>query len=434
MSLAIGIVIVTCLVGCYISACNVAIKGLSRKRFADVLEARGQTDHYPRLIARMPSLLLMTGTVRACFSLVILLGTLYEIESRMAQPGESPQTQLFFYVLSFLIAGALASVFMVGIPTSWAKYQREQLVAWSMPLLVLLSYLLWPLTAALHAIDPVVRRLSGVDLFDDSKESDISDEVLAAVEDHEASGDMQDEQKEMLAAVFELPETEADEIMTPRTDIKGIEINNTLDEVKNQVMHIGHSRIPVYEESLDNILGILYAKDLIQFIGDGKTFELRKILRESFLVPESKSVSQLLEEFKHRQVHMAIVVDEYGGTAGLITIEDILEEIVGEIQDEYELTESPPQITRMDEDIADVDARVEVDTLNDELNLEIPEDEDYDTLGGFVFASLEHIPEQGERFEFDGLEFEIIEAERTRVNRVRIHGLAQQTPAQNGVE
>lgn len=425
MSFAIGIAIISCLVGCYISACNVAIKGLSRKRFADTLVDRGHSDRYERYIRRMPSLLLMSGTLRACLSLVVLLATLYELDSRLGQDVGTAQERLGLYLLSFLIGGSLVSVFMVGIPSSWAKYQRESLVAMSMPVLMMLSYVMWPVTGLLHAIDPIVRRVSGVDLNEDGKESDISDELLAAVEDHEASGDVQEEQKDMLAAVFELPDTEAGEIMTPRTDIKGIEADAALPEVKQQVIGIGHSRIPVYEESLDHIIGILYAKDLIQFLGDGKEFELRKIVRESFLVPESKSVSQLLEEFKTKQVHMAIVVDEYGGTAGLITIEDILEEIVGEIQDEYELTETPPQITRIDQDTIEVDARVEVDTLNDEMDMNIPEDEDYDTLGGFVFASLEHIPEVGESFRFDDMTFEVIEAERTRVTRVRITGLAK---------
>lgn len=430
MSFAIGIAIVSCLIGSYISACNVAIKGLSRKRFSDTLDARGQSDRYSRYIRRMPSLLLMSGTLRACLSLVVLLATLYELETRLGSEIGSVQERLGLYLLAFVIGGTLVSVFMVGIPASWAKYQREALVTISMPVLMTLSYVMWPVTALLHAIDPVVRRVSGADLNEDGKDLDLSDEVLAAVEDHEASGDVQDEQKDMLAAVFELPDTEAGEIMTPRTDIKGIEADAALHDVKEQVMGIGHSRIPVYEESLDHIIGILYAKDLIQFLGDGKEFQLRHVVRESFLVPESKSVSQLLEEFKTKQVHMAIVVDEYGGTAGLITIEDILEEIVGEIQDEYELTEQPPQITRIDQDTVEVDARVEVDTLNDEMDTNIPEDEDYDTLGGFVFATLEHIPEKGESFQFDDLTFEVIEAERTRVTRVRIRGLAKLPVAQ----
>lgn len=427
MSIAIGLAIFACLLGCFFGACNVAIKGLSRKRFSDVLEERGEADRYDRCIKRMPSLMLVTGTVRACASLLLLLATLYEIETRVGGDAGSPQMHLAMYLAAFVVAGALASVFMVGIPASWAKYQREQLLAMAMPVLVVTSYAMWPITAVLHAIDPIVRRISGADLNGDDRDSDIGDEVLAAVEDHEDSADVQEEQKDMLAAVFELPDTEAGEIMTPRTDIKGIEIGATLAEVKQQVMDIGHSRIPVYEESLDHILGILYVKDLIQFLGDGKDFDLRGVLRESFVVPESKSVAQLLEEFKTRQVHMAIIVDEYGGTAGLITIEDILEEIVGEIQDEYEEPETQPQIVRVDVDTVEVDARIEVDSLNDELDLELPEDEDYDTLGGFVFSMLEHIPEQGEAFDFDGLHFEVIDAERTRVNRVRITGLAKQT-------
>jgi CBS domain containing-hemolysin-like protein len=164
-------------------------------------------------------------------------------------------------------------------------------------------------------------------------------------------------------------------------------------------------------------------KDLIPYVGQdsGQPFDLRSILREPYMVPESKPVHELLTEFKVSKVHMAIVLDEYGGTAGLVTIEDILEEIVGEIQDEYEpVDETPPGIERLDEQTVLVDARLRVDDLMDELDLELPEDRDYDTVGGFVLATLGHLPQAGEQFDFDGVRVTVTEAERTRVNRVRV--------------
>ncbi|MEO0515453.1 MAG: transporter associated domain-containing protein, partial [Planctomycetota bacterium] len=203
-----------------------------------------------------------------------------------------------------------------------------------------------------------------------------------------------------------------------------------LEQVKTAVLEYGHSRVPVFRENLDDIVGILYAKDLIELLHTPGTesdkaaeFDLESILRDSFLVPESKKVLELLHEFRATKVHMAVVLDEYGGTAGLITIEDILEEIVGEIQDEYEPEDETPEVIAIDETSAKVDARMHLDDLNDQLDLDLPEDEDYDTVGGFVFAELGHIPEAGETFEAHGIKVTVDEAERTKVIAVTVEKL-----------
>ncbi len=414
MNLAIGIAIVGCLLACYFSACHIALKTLSRKRLSDRVGSKLSQDKLATFYQRLPLLMLATGTVRTAVNLIVLLAILYECEHRLIG-----WSRIQIYAAAFLIAGAVVSVFSVAIPTSWARYQREGLIALSMPVLNIIFAVLKPIVWFLHLFDPIVRRISGADLGDDD-ESDLSDEVLSVVEGHEDGGDVDEAQKEMLEAVFDLSETQAEQIMTPRTDIKAIEVHATLEQVREAILTHGHSRIPVYEENIDNILGILYAKDLIRFLGDGDDFNLRSVLREALMVPESKNVGELLAEFKARKVHIAVVLDEYGGTAGLVTIEDILEELVGEIQDEYEHEEKTPQIERVDETTLRVDARVQIDDLNDELNLELPEDEDYDTVGGFVFATLGHIPKAGESFEYEGMRFTVLEAERTRVVRVQI--------------
>jgi CBS domain containing-hemolysin-like protein len=319
---------------------------------------------------------------------------------------------------------------VVAIPVSWARYQREGLIALSLPLLVALLMVFRPLVWSLHLFDPVVRRISGVDVADDD-DSDLSDEVLSVVEDHEDGGEVREAQKEMIEAVFDLSDTDAEQVMTPRTDVKGIEAGATLDQVKHAILQYGHSRIPVYDKTIDNIVGILYAKDLIKYVGEGEDFDLRSVLRDAMLVPESKNVAELLAEFKANKVHIALVLDEYGGTAGLVTIEDILEELVGEIQDEYEHAEHTPQIEHVGDQVLRVDARVEIDDLNDELDTELPEDEDYDTVGGFVFATLGHVPKTGEAFDYGGMRFTVTDAERTRVVRVEVQ-LAQ--PQRAGAE
>ncbi len=427
MNLAIWIGIVACLLGGYFAACNLALKSFSRKRLAEWLEQHGRSERFEPLIQGLPRLLLLAGALRGAFTLLVLLCTLFVVEKKLPADWHL----ITSYAVAFVLAGALVSVFIVAIPASWAHYHAEQIIGRSIPLLRALLTVMWPVTSVLSLVDPVVRRITGADLIEHD-EDQLTDQVLSVVEDHERGGAVDEVQKEMLEAVFELPTTTAGEIMTPRTDVKGIEVHSTLQEVKQAILEFGHSRIPVYEDNLDHIQGILYAKDMIKFLGDGEPFDLRGVLREAFMVPESKSVRELLSEFKARKVHLAVVLDEYGGTAGLVTIEDILEEIVGDIQDEYELVEAPPQIKTLDDNAAEVDARIRIDDLNNALDLDLPEDEDYDTVGGFVFSTLGHIPEQNESFAFDALRFTVLDAERTKVKRVKIErGESSSVPAQS---
>jgi putative hemolysin len=275
--------------------------------------------------------------------------------------------------------------------------------------------------AFLHLFDPVVRRVSGASLSNDA-ESDASDEVMSVVEEHESVGSVDSEQKDMIEAVFDLTDTLAGEIMTPRTDIEGIEYGTPLTEIRDLILEAGHSRIPVYGENLDDIMGVLYVKDLIKLISTEQLdeFDLKNYLRDVLMIPESKSVRDLLAEFKSTKVHIAIVLDEYGGTAGLVTIEDILEELVGDIEDEYEEDEEKPTVRKIADDLFEVDARVYIDDLNDELEVELPEDEDYETVGGFVFSTLGHVPEVGESFSHANLAVTVLAAEKTKVLSVQI--------------
>jgi CBS domain containing-hemolysin-like protein len=424
----IWLILISCLAGCYFAACHTALRNFSRKRLTDLMEQREESKHLQRWLAQIGRLSLTSGVLRALFTLAVVLLTLYYVEGQLAAWNRPTA-----YLLAFLIGGGLVSVFIVAIPVSWARYRRERLLRWSLPVLEVMAVLLWPITAVLQVIDPIVRRLSGADLNPED-ENGITDEVLSVVEEHESGSSVDDAQKEMLEAVFDLPTTTAGEIMTPRTDIHGIERHSSLNDAVTTIQEFGHSRIPVYEDNTDNIIGILYTKDLIPYVGrsDTSDFDLSQTLREAYMVPESKSVRDLLAEFKARKVHIAIILDEYGGTAGLVTIEDILEEIVGEIQDEYEPQDEEPNLTWLDETTAEVDARMDVDDFNDQMDAAISEDADYDTLGGFVFAELGHIPEQGESFEWEGLRFTVTEAERTKICKIRIEKLAPHAAASDG--
>ncbi len=423
MSPATWIILIACILGCYFAACHTALKTYSRKRLADLLEPRGKLRRAEGIGEKLDRLQLITGVLRVCLAATIAMATLYIVET-------SGWTDALFlqFVIAGLIAAVLLSVFLVAIPVSWARYRRERLLAWSAPILQGMLVVFAPLVVLLHLLDPIVRRISGADL-DSDDDNDLSDEVLSTIEDHEDAAEIDESQKEMLEAVFDLKDTVAEEVMTPRTDVQGLEVEADLMEVKRAILEFGHSRIPVYEESMDHIIGVLYVRDLIRFVGTGEDFHLRQIIREPFLVPESKPVRELLAEFKQRKVHMAIVLDEYGGTAGLVTIEDILEEIVGEIQDEYDHEEEEPGIRDEASGGVEADGRVEIDDLEDHLGLSFPEDRDYDTVGGFVFSELGHIPERGETFDYGGYRVTVTDAERTKVLAVRLDPIDETEPA-----
>jgi len=275
--------------------------------------------------------------------------------------------------------------------------------------------------------DEVVRRLAGTE--SNAKESPIAvSELRSIVEDNEVEGKLDETERDMLEAVVEFRSTAVEQIMTPRTEINALEYTDDLEKVQAFVDEHGHSRHPVYSENLDHIEGMLYAKDLLKWIihhgNNGKPFILSEILREPSFIPETKTVRELLTQLLADKVHIAIILDEYGGTSGLVTMEDIVEEVFGEIQDEYEDPEDALAII-VDHETksAQIDARTEIDDANDELEvigIELPESDDYDTVAGFINTTLGRIPEEGESFNHESMHFEILEAEPTRVMRLRV--------------
>jgi len=249
------------------------------------------------------------------------------------------------------------------------------------------------------------------------------EEFLSVVEQGKMEGVVDEEEQEMIENVLELDETDVDKIMTPRTDIVAIKADADFETVLKIINDAGHSRIPVYEDNIDKIIGLIYAKDLLSEFGkDSKDFRLTDKLRDAYFVPETKSLRELLHEFQNQKLHIAVVLDEYGGTAGIITIEDIIEEVMGEITDEYE-DKLPESILRINDSTIEVDARVHIDDVNEEMGIELPENEDYDTIGGFVFSHLGNIPVRDETFEYEKLKFTITDAESRKINRLRIQKL-----------
>lgn len=282
----------------------------------------------------------------------------------------------------------------------------------------LLTLILWPVIKLIAMINRSLTKRGMPPAFD---ESSILHIVKRITNPSRTAHGIHEEEKEMIESIIQLRDVGVSEIMTPRTEMQCIDSTSPIKAAVEFAVESGHSRIPVYEGNRDNIIGILCVKDLLKYWNDPKrdTYRLRDILRKPFFIPESKRLNELLHEFRMKKLHMAVVLDEYGGTAGIITVEDILEEIVGEIVDEYD-TEEEVMVNPIGENVAEVDGRTYVDELNEKLQTSIPEDGEYDTVGGFVFSYLGRIPKVGETFDYGGAQFTITDADERRVRKLKI--------------
>jgi len=243
-------------------------------------------------------------------------------------------------------------------------------------------------------------------------------ELQELIEESEETGIINEEEGEMLSSIFEFGETIVREVMIPRTDMVVCSIDAPVAEILETVIRSGHSRIPVYEGTVDSVVGVIYAKDLLRYWGRPlEQVALRKLMRKPYFIPETKLIEELLREFRHSRVHLAVVVDEYGGTSGLITIEDLLEEIVGDIQDEYDSEEEWLEVQE-DGSIL-VDGRLNLEELEEHFDLELPR-EKYDTVAGFLSHLAGHIPSAGEEVRSHGLVLKVLSSDERRIDRLLV--------------
>lgn len=244
------------------------------------------------------------------------------------------------------------------------------------------------------------------------------EEIMTLVDAGHTGGAIEDEEKEMIYSVLQLSETYVREMMTPRIDIKAVGVHHSLEDAMDVFINTGLSRIPVYEDSIDNVRGLLYAKDMLPRWKQDQSTTISAVMRPAYFVPETKSADELLKELQQRKVHMAIVVDEYGGTAGLVTIEDIIEEIIGDIQDEYDLYEED-EYEQTGENEYIVDAGIDLDDFNDLLDLNLPT-EDSDTLGGFIYTHFGRVPEVDEEIDSEKLYLRVMSVDGRRIRKAYV--------------
>jgi putative hemolysin len=405
------------------STLTYALRDLSRVRLAEHLARRRRERYLDPTVDHADDLILVTAVGRMLANILIVVFSLWLFETT----GYRPATR---YAVAALLAAALHLFCSVALPNAIARHAGEAIVASCVGFLHGMRTALKPLTKLMRLVDDVVRRASGAGDGTESVE-EMQQEILSAVEEGEKEGVVGEEEREMIESVIRLRATTAGQVMTARPEIIALPLNATLATVKQTLEESGHSRIPVYDGTLDHIVGILYARDLLKFLGQASPkFDMRSALRPAYFVPETKPLRDLLHDFRVKKVHIAIVLDEYGGTTGLVTIEDVLEELVGDISDEHEPLE-PAMFKPLNENAAEADARMYIDQLNRRMGLNLPEDAGYDTLGGYITTTLGRIPEPGTVFEHDGVRFTILEAEPQKVNRVRIEVIPQ--PAEEPV-
>lgn len=284
-----------------------------------------------------------------------------------------------------------------------------------------------PVQVAFRALGPLAtpllqipRRLSQRLQIEADDMSINEDSLLTLVDMGEEAGSVEETERDMIVAVLEANHTLAREVMTPRVDMAAIAVDDSIDDIWEQIITTGFSRIPVYEDTVDNIIGVLYAKDLLEYGENGNQLSITDLMREAYFVPETKRINDLLRELKALRIHMAIVIDEYGGTAGLVTIEDLVEEIVGEIQDEFDADEEA-EIEQIDTRTWLIDGSVPIDEVSELVGMELP-DKEVDTIGGFVYWLLDHIPSAGEKLDLPdyGLKITVMEIDGRRIAKLKI--------------
>lgn len=425
-------------------ACLLAVALSQLEEYSDARKprARFRAGATARIIRDIDGHARAVALTRIAFNLAVAVTSVFlvaSIRSAMMQSDAAPD--LVDALIGVAFSAVLLWIFTVTIAESVADHAAERTVFMFAPL-VRMTYLLQrPLAPIARLTDAIVRILSGAQKT--TKQEDVAEEILSVVEEGEREGLIDEDERRMIEAVVGFKHKTVEQIMTPRGEIEALEYTNNLGLITAFVRRVRHSRIPVYRagKGLDDVIGFFYVKDLLRWLaGDGPRgasmsgFELKTILRPALHVPDSKTVRELADEFVARKVHAAVVVDEYGATSGLVTMEDIVEEVFGDIQDEYEKAEdAPPKIEVKPEDgLADIDARAYVADANqalEPLGISLPEADDYDTVGGFVLTSLGHMPEVNETFSHGLMSVTVLEASPTRVLKVRVQVKEPEPPA-----
>ena len=407
------ILVVLILLSGFFSASETALTSFKATDLEDIEKSSKKTAQLLKKWLKSPNEIL-TGMLLGN-NIVNILGSSIATALAINTLGNSPR--------SLAIVTAVMTVLILIFGEITPKIMAKNNSKWFSKLVIGPIYyfgvLMKPIVKVLMWTSILIGRILGVEV----KTENImftEEDLISFVNVGEAEGIIEEEEKEMIHSIVGLGETSAKEIMTPRTSMFAVEGNKTLDDIWEEMIEAGFSRIPVYEETIDNIIGVLYTKDVLNYLKKHSTdTQVKELVREAYYVPETKSIIEILQEFKSKKVHIALVLDEYGGIGGILTIEDLLEEIVGEIRDEFD-NEEEESIREIDDNRYEVDAMLDIETINKNLNINLPISEDYESLGGLIMSELGKIPAIGDVVEFEDVKLIVVEVEKMRVSKVEI--------------
>jgi putative hemolysin len=419
------IILVLILINGFFVAAEIAFVSVRRTRLDELAEAGDRRAKRAQVLMRDPGRFLAViqvaitflGALASAVAAVSIVTVVSEPLRQIAFLADYADTIALLFVTS--IVAIVSIVLGELIPKGLALGNPDRIALTVSGPITLFAKIVSPLVAVLVALTRLISKPFGID---PTRTPELSAaEIRLIVEQGSQQGVLEAEEEQMISAVMSLSDSKLHEVMVPRIDIVAIDQEASFDDAVTLVLTEGHSRTPLYKESVDHIVGILYAKDLLRIIAaGGPRPRLRDIMRPALFVPESQAVDDLLNELQRRRVHMAIVLDEYGGTAGLVTIEDLLEEIVGEIQDEFDEEEPMKVIVREGEAI--LDGRADIDEMGELVDpaLELEDDEEYDTVGGFVYHRIGRVPVVGDTVAVDPFKITVIKVIGRRVGKVRV--------------
>ena len=419
------IILVLILINGFFVAAEIAFVSVRRTRLDELAEAGDRRAKRAQVLMRDPGRFLAViqvaitflGALASAVAAVSIVTVVSEPLRQITFLADYADTIALLFVTS--IVAIVSIVLGELIPKGLALGNPDRIALTVSGPITLFAKIVSPLVAVLVLLTKIISKPFGID---PTRTPELSAaEIRLIVEQGSQQGVLEAEEEQMISAVMSLSDSKLHEVMVPRIDIAAIDQEASFDDAVTLVLTEGHSRTPLYKESVDHIVGILYAKDLLRIIAaGGPRPRLRDIMRPALFVPESQAVDDLLNELQRRRVHMAIVLDEYGGTAGLVTIEDLLEEIVGEIQDEFDEEEPMKVIVREGEAI--LDGRADIDEMGELADpaLELEDDEEYDTVGGFVYHRIGRVPVVGDTVAVDPFKITVIKVTGRRVGKVRV--------------
>jgi CBS domain containing-hemolysin-like protein len=418
--------IASALVSCFTAIGARALREYSRHDLQEICHRRRKPNRFGEILRSHDRVALgVEMVVVLAVALAVTAGSLW---GSQRYAGGQPMPWWLPLAIAAL-SGLVVIVGVVWIPWTMSRVGGAAFLFHTWPFWKLLSSLVQPLVWCARGADLVLHRMAGLSPQRVDEES-FEEEIRTIVSEGHREGLLEGDAREMIEGVIELGDADVAHIMTPRTEMHMVRLDTPWEELLQDVITAGHTRIPVFHKNRDDIVGLIYSKDLLPELakapGEPRK-PLGELLRKPLFVPESKPVDDLLELFQQSRTHIAVVLDEYGGVSGLVTIEDALEEIVGEIVDEYD-QEVEDVIQKIDDNVCEALGRAHVDRINEEMGYHLPEDEDFDTVGGFVFAEFGRVPLAGESLTWqDAIRVTVLEASRRRINRVRLERLESES-------